>query len=86
MPGARLQGVRSRILLALGAILILVGVFVAVRPLIADGAPVTGSRLLDMAFAAFFLLRGVMNIRAARRKPPVVPGATPSSPHRRTPS
>lgn len=59
---------RSRLLLALGAILIVIGAYVALRPLL-GGAPVTGSRLLDMAFAAFFLLRGVMNVRAAGRRP-----------------
>lgn len=51
------------------------GAYIALRPLF--GAPaVTGTRLLDMAFAAIFLLRGVMNIRSLRR----VQGARPQPP------
>ena len=59
---------RSKFLLALGAILILIGLYLALRPLLGAGAPVTSSRFLDMAFAVFFLIRGAMNVRVARRQ------------------
>jgi hypothetical protein len=61
--------VRSRFLLALGAILIAIGGYLAIRPLLGTGAPITSSRWLDAAFAVFFLIRGVMNVRAATRSP-----------------
>lgn len=54
---------RSRVVVVLGVIQLAVGAFVALRPL--TGAPLTNSRALDMAFAAYFLIRGAMNIRNA---------------------
>ena len=69
---------RSKFLLALGAILILIGLYLALRPLVGAGTPVTSSRFLDMAFAVFFLIRGAMNVRVARR-PRVSPAPGPSS-------
>jgi hypothetical protein len=54
--------------LVLGIVMLTLGGYLALRPLWAHGRPVTGSILLDMAFAAVFLLRGVMNVRRARRK------------------
>lgn len=51
----------------LGWIMIALGLFVALHPLWSHGRPVTTSIWLDMAFAAVFLLRGVMNLRFARR-------------------
>lgn len=58
--------------LGLGVVMIAIGVYVAARPLWTP-LPVTGSRVLDMALAALFLLRGFMNLRVIRRtaKPPV---------------
>lgn len=53
--------------LVIGLLMIALGLFLAVRPLVAPGRPVTASRWLDMAFALFFLLRGALNVRAARR-------------------
>lgn len=72
---------RSRILLALGAILIVIGLYLAIRPLAGSGAPVTSSRFMDMAFAVFFLIRGTMNVRAARRalQPPIAPSSPDAS-------
>lgn len=58
---------RSHFILLLGAIQVGVGVFIALRPLTGSGAPITNSRVLDMAFAAFFLIRGAMHLRNARR-------------------
>lgn len=58
----------------LGWIMIAIGVYVAVHPLWAHGRPVTTSIWLDMAFAAVFLLRGVMNLRVSRR-----PRSTPEA-------
>lgn len=75
---------RSRFLLALGAILIGIGVYLAMRPLVGTGAPITSSRWLDMAFAVFFLIRGVMNVRTATRSPfrPAAPDRNSVPPRR----
>jgi len=48
--------------------MILLGAYVAVHPLWSHDRPVTGSIWLDMAFAAVFLLRGMMNIRGVRKR------------------
>ena len=60
---------RKPILLVLGVVLFALGAFVAVRPLWIK-TPLTGTRWLDMAFALVFMLRGAMNVRAARRVGP----------------
>ena len=57
-----------KVRLVLGWIMILLGAYVAVHPLWSHGKPVTTSLWLDMAFAAVFLLRGVMNIRGVRKR------------------
>jgi len=54
------------------------GLYALGRPLLGSGAPVTSSRTIDLAFAAFFLLRGGMYLWQARRPaagPPAPPGA-----------
>jgi hypothetical protein len=53
--------------IVLGWVMIALGLFVALHPLWSHGRPVTPSIWLDMAFAAVFLLRGVMNLRVGRR-------------------
>ena len=58
---------RIKVILLLGVLQVGVGVFIATRPLIGAGSPLTSSRLLDMAFAAYFLIRGAMNLRNAFR-------------------
>ena len=63
----------TTIRLVLGWIMILLGAYVALHPLWSHGKPVTTSLWLDMAFAAVFLLRGVMNIRGVRRRPAASP-------------
>lgn len=55
--------------LVLGWVMIGLGLFVALHPLWSHGRPVTTSIWLDMAFAAVFLVRGVMNLRFRRRRP-----------------
>ncbi len=69
---------RQRLIFALGIVMVLLGAFVALRPIWAPRRPITGALWLDAAFALVFLLRGVMNIRAARRARP------PQSPQRNT--
>lgn len=59
-----------KIRLVLGWVMILLGAYVALHPLWSHGKPVTTSLWLDMAFAAVFLLRGVMNVRSVRRGRP----------------
>ena len=56
--------------LVLGWVMILLGAYVALHPLWSHGKPVTTSLWLDMAFAAVFLLRGLMNVRSVRRGRP----------------
>lgn len=57
--------------LVLGLVMIGLGAFVALRALLV-GASVTRQPLLDVGFALFFLVRGALYLRAARR-----PGAGP---------
>ena len=60
--------------LILGWVMIALGAYVAVHPLWSHGKPVTTSIWLDMAFAAVFLLRGLINLRSLRRTPkPQIP-------------
>jgi uncharacterized membrane protein HdeD (DUF308 family) len=51
--------------MVLGVILFALGAFIAVRPLFTHYAVMTGSRWLDMTFAAVFMLRGVLNVKTA---------------------
>jgi hypothetical protein len=52
--------------LVIGVVMLALGAFVAGRALL--GAPsLTRQPLLDVGFALFFLLRGAMYLRAARR-------------------
>lgn len=62
--------------LALGVIMIALGAFIAIRALWV-GASVTRQPLLDVGFALFFLLRGALYLRAARRAS-VPPGGPPA--------
>ncbi len=68
---------RQRLIFALGIVMVLLGAFVALHAIWAR-RPITGALWLDAAFALVFVLRGVMNIRAARRARP------PQSPQRNT--
>ena len=54
--------------IVLGLVMILLGSYVALHPLWANGRPITQSIWFDMAFAALFLLRGVMNLRGGRKR------------------
>lgn len=56
---------RAKVVLAIGAVMMALGGYVALRPLWVGPRPLTASRWIDMAVAAFFLLRGWMNVRAA---------------------
>ena len=58
---------RRPLALILGVLMTALGAYVALRPLLGSGRPVTSSRWLDMAFAALFLVRGAMHLRNARR-------------------
>ena len=58
---------RARVTLAIGVVMIALGSYVALHPLWAGPRPLSASRWLDMAFAAFFLFRGWANVRSARR-------------------
>jgi len=58
---------RALVLVVIGALMVALGAYVAGRMLATRGGALTGNRLLDGAFAFFFLLRGAMNIAAARR-------------------
>ena len=59
---------RTRVTLVLGVVMFLLGAFVALRPLWAGQQTLSESRWLDAAFALFFMLRGLMNVRLARRQ------------------
>ena len=53
---------------AVSAVMLALGVLVAVRPLWSGGRPLTQSWWLDGAFALFFLVRGAYGVRLARRQ------------------
>ena len=65
------SAVRSRtrhvIVLAIGVAMMTLGAYIALRPFWAGPVPMSSSRWIDMAFAAFFLIRGLMNVQGARR-------------------
>ena len=66
--------------LAIGLVMMALGSYIALRPLWAGTRPLSSSRWLDLAFAAFFLLRGWMNVRSGivrRRAAPPPDEATP---------
>lgn len=54
-------------LIVVGWVMIVLGAFVAIHPLLPGVKPITGQIWLDVAFAVFFLVRGWMNVRAGRR-------------------
>ena len=58
---------RYRVVLVVGLVMMALGAFIALRPFWAGPVPLSSSRWIDMAFAAFFLLRGLMNVQGARR-------------------
>jgi uncharacterized membrane protein HdeD (DUF308 family) len=64
------SAVTARVVLSfvLGVVMLVLGVFVAFRPLWAHGVPFTGARWLDVAFALVFILRGLMNVSSTRSK------------------
>ena len=65
LAGPLILNARGAAGLVLGVVMLAIGGWVAIQPL-TGAAPVSGSRVLDMAFAAMFLVRGVMNLRTAR--------------------
>jgi hypothetical protein len=54
--------------LVLGVAMFMLGLFIALRPLVTHFATFTPSRWLDMTFALLFLLRGWLNVRTALRR------------------
>jgi hypothetical protein len=56
----------TRIVFALGLLMAVLGLFVAFR-LLTGQRPLTTSPFLDGVFAMFFILRGALNVHAARR-------------------
>ena len=57
-----------RLRFALGVILIALGAYVAAYPLWNHRRSITGTRWLDVTFAFVFLVRGLINVRTARRR------------------
>ena len=53
---------------AISAIMILLGVFVAGRLLVRPEVPLTGTAVLDIAFALFFIARGALFFWTMRRR------------------
>ena len=70
---------RYKVVLVIGIAMMALGCYIALRPFWAGRTPMSSSRWIDMAFAAFFLIRGVMNLRTARRPRPHPMGADTSS-------
>ena len=61
---------RHTLSLVLGLIMIGLGSFIALRPLWVGRRPLTGQPFLDVAFALFFVLRGLLYLRSLRRPDP----------------
>ena len=53
---------------AISAVMIALGVFVAVRLLVRPANPLTGTVVLDIAFALFFIARGALFFWTMRRR------------------
>ena len=67
--------------LVLGVVMVGLGAFVALRPLWVGRRPLTGQPFLDVAFALFFVLRGLLYLRSLRRPAPGLRGgAGPTAP------
>lgn len=62
-----MRSVRWIVGFILGVVMFGIGLYVAIRPLWAHNAVISGARWLDMAIAAVFMLRGVFNVRSALR-------------------
>ena len=58
----------AKIGLAIGTVMIGLGLFVAVRLAATGGRPLTGKLWLDLAFALFFVVRGTMYFSRFRRR------------------
>lgn len=58
---------RATFVLVIGVIMVALGAYIALRLLWMGGAPLTATRWLDFVFGAFFVFRGALNIRSARR-------------------
>lgn len=61
------MSVRNTISLVLGVVMMLLGGYVALRPIFVRNVTLTGHVWLDAAFALVFLVRGWMNVRGALR-------------------
>ena len=59
---------RTKIGLVIGAVMFALGAYIALHPLWSRD-PVTQSRFLDLAFAAFVLVKGWLYLRQAWRRP-----------------
>jgi hypothetical protein len=70
---------RLKIGLAIGAVMAVLGAYIALHPLWSRD-PVSSSRFLDLAFATFFLVKGYLYLRPVWRRPkppaPPVSGAS----------
>lgn len=64
---------RSKLVFVLGVVMALLGAVVVLHLLWPPHRPITGYVWLDLAFALVFFVRGYMNIRSARRRPPLEP-------------
>lgn len=62
-----LRNARGPVALVLGLLMVALGAWLLAATFVLRRPAVSGRPLLDAAFAAFFLLRGLMNVRSARR-------------------
>lgn len=62
-----LRSARGHVALVLGVIMVALGAWLLVNSVILRRPAVSGQLWLDAGFAALFVLRGVMNVRSARR-------------------
>lgn len=61
------MSIRGKVVVGLGVVMVLLGAWIALRPVLPGARPITSSRVLDVAFALFFVVRGLMNVRTGLR-------------------
>ncbi len=64
----------ARVGLGIGAVMVGLGVNIAIRALATDASPLTGKLWLDLGFAFFFVVRGVLQYGRWKRASEARPG------------
>jgi hypothetical protein len=74
------RSLRTNVAFVLGLLMVALGGWLLANAYVLHRPPVSGKPLIDAAFAFFFLLRGAMNVRTARRLREAGKRTTPDTP------